>query len=238
MTFLLYCGFLLLPFITGMFAGSKYQPMIQMIGAAFNIGSGITWAIVFLAMAPKTSSKFVFTEFINTSGWSNDAWVFILSFYTPSYGLYGTDGVMHCKIWLSISLILSSQCLRADISILVAEEMKNPSRDGPLAMVWSMVWAGATAFLSAIVMCYTVGPDWKSRLSHLSSYLSWFMDVTGSVYGGGIFCAIIMMGLNVSDAPVQVSVFSNRTVDTHSSTVLDHFESIHSQRSIDLEDGN
>ena len=27
-------------------------------------------------------------------------------------------------------------------------------------------------------------------------YMNWFMDVTGSVIGGGVFCALLMMGLN------------------------------------------
>jgi len=80
----------------------------------------------------------------------------------------------------------------------VAEEMKNAPRDAPRVMIWSMVWAGVTAFLSAIVMCFTVGPNWADNLDQLSSYLSWFMNVTGSMYGGGIFCAVIMIGLNVS----------------------------------------
>jgi choline transport protein len=97
MTFLLYCGFLLIPFVTGVLTGPKYQPMFQIFGAVFNVLSGLAWVIVFLVMAPKTSSKFVFTEFINTSGWSSDGWVFILSLYVPIYGLYGTDAVMHCE---------------------------------------------------------------------------------------------------------------------------------------------
>lgn len=81
--------------------------------------------------------------------------------------------------------------------ISVSDEMKNPSQDGPRVMIWSMVWAGVTAWVSAVIMCYTVGTNWESRLEMLSSYLSWFMDATRSIYGGGVFCAIIMMGLNV-----------------------------------------
>jgi choline transport protein len=60
-----------------------------------------------------------------------------------------------------------------------------------------MVWAGTTAWLSAIVMCYTVGPNYESYLEATSSYVSWFMDVLDSTYGGGIWVAIMMMGLNV-----------------------------------------
>lgn len=100
MNFLLYCLFLILPFSIAVLAGQNNLPKFQVFGAAFNVLSGFTWAIVFLIMAPKTTAKFVFTEFINTSGWSSDGWVFILSFYVPIYGLYGTDGVMHCKLIL------------------------------------------------------------------------------------------------------------------------------------------
>jgi hypothetical protein len=83
-------------------------------------------------------------------------------------------------------------------------------------MVWSMVWAGLTAWLSAIVMCFTVGPNWESYLEATSSYVvsvalsssccafltawqAWFMDALNSSYGGGIWIAIMMMGLNVGD---------------------------------------
>ena len=75
--------------------------------------------------------------------------------------------------------------------------MKNPARDAPRVMIWSMIWAGVTAVVTGAIMCYTVGGNWSSRLDETSPYLSWFMDVTGSVYGGGVFCAVIMMGLNV-----------------------------------------
>lgn len=79
--------------------------------------------------------------------------------------------------------------------------MKNPARDAPRVMIWSMIWAGITAAVTGAIMCYTVGPEWSSRLDETSAYLSWFMDVTGSVYGGGVFCCITMMGLNVCLSP-------------------------------------
>lgn len=199
MTFLLYCGFLILPLITGVLAGSQYGARLQLFAGCFNVSGLVVWAITFLVMAEKTDAKFVFTDFVNLSGWKNDAWVFILSFYTPIYGLYGTDGVMHCE--LSICLLLTSTN-RLTLYRAVSEEMKNPSRDGPRVMIWSMVWAGVTALLSGIIMCYTVGPNWEARLDEGSPYLVWFMDVTDSVYGGGVFCCVIMMGLNVGCTPL------------------------------------
>jgi hypothetical protein len=47
-------------------------------------------------------------------------------------------------------------------------------------MVWSMVWAGVTAWLSAIVMCFTVGPNWETYLEATSSYVV----RSGTIYGG------------------------------------------------------
>ena len=163
MTWLIYSGFLVAPAVSNLLP--KYLPALQLFGAFFNISNALIWAIVFLVLADKNSSKFVFTEFLNTSGWGPKGWVFILSMYVPIYGLYGTDGVMH-----------------------LVEEMKNASRDAPVCtlfsylvedvltvrqrvMIWSMVWAGVTAWLSAIVMCYTVGPNWETYLEATSSYV-------------------------------------------------------------------
>lgn len=146
MTWLIYTGFLIAPALSNLLP--RYLPALQLFGAFFNLSNALVWAIVFLVLADKNSSNFVFTDFLNTSGWTSKGWVFILSMYVPIYGLYGTDGVMH-----------------------LVEEMKNASRDAPRVMVWSMVWAGVTAWLSAIVMCYTVGPNWETYLDATSSYV-------------------------------------------------------------------
>lgn len=42
---------------------------------------------------------------------------------------------------------------------------------GQRVMIWSMVWAGVTAWLSAIVMCYTVGPNWETYMEETSAYV-------------------------------------------------------------------
>ena len=77
----------------------KHLPKLQVFGAFFNIANFLVWAIVFLVKADKNSARFTFTQFLNSSGWTSKGWVFILSMYVPIYGLYGSDGVMHCKFW-------------------------------------------------------------------------------------------------------------------------------------------
>lgn len=96
MTWLIYTAFLIAPAVSNLMP--RYLPAVQIFGAFFNISNGLIWTVVFLVMAEKNGPKFVFTEFLNTSGWSSKGWVFILSMYVPIYGLYGTDGVMHRKL--------------------------------------------------------------------------------------------------------------------------------------------
>jgi choline transport protein len=81
-----------------------------MLGAFWTIGGGVAWAVSFGIMAPKHDANFIFKLFINNSGYTSSGWVFIMSFYTPMYGLYGTDGMMH-----------------------LVEEMRDSSREAPVS---------------------------------------------------------------------------------------------------------
>lgn len=58
------------------------------------------------------------------------------------------------------------------------------------------------------------------------------MDVTGSVYGGGVFCALIMMGLNVS----LLTLTCLHQTDT--SKVHDHCKYEHSWLETNVEHGS
>lgn len=93
MTWLIYSAWLLIPFAMNL--RRELLPVSNVLGAFWVIGGGLAWAITFGIMAPKHDASFIFTEFINNSGYSNTVWVFVMSFYNPMYGLYGTDGVMH-----------------------------------------------------------------------------------------------------------------------------------------------
>ena len=81
MTWLIYSGFLIAPAVSNLLP--RYLPALQLFGAFFNISNALIWAIVFLVLADKNDSNFVFTEFLNTSGWTSKGWVFILSMYVP-----------------------------------------------------------------------------------------------------------------------------------------------------------
>lgn len=93
MTWLCYCAFLIGPFILNL--KPALLPGMNLLGAIWTIGGGIAWAVVFGVMAPKHDAHFVFSDFINNSGYTNRGWVYIMAFYVPMYALVGTDGMMH-----------------------------------------------------------------------------------------------------------------------------------------------
>jgi choline transport protein len=76
----------------------------------WTVGGGLAWAVSFLVLAPKQNADFVVKLFLNNSGYESNGWVFIMSLYTPIFGLYGTDGLLH-----------------------LLEETKNPSYVAPVS---------------------------------------------------------------------------------------------------------
>jgi amino acid transporter len=77
-------------------------------------------SILLLSTSDKTSARFVFTEFRNETGWS-DGMSWILGLLQSALSLIGYDAVLH-----------------------MTEEMPNPSRDAPLAIVYAIGVGGVT----------------------------------------------------------------------------------------------
>lgn len=100
-TWLLYCAFVVVPMAYSF--KQSWLPYLNIVGGAWTILGGVAWAVVFGVMAPKHDAKFIFTKFINNTGYSSNGWVFIMSFYNSLYGLYGTDGTMHLVRNLSLA---------------------------------------------------------------------------------------------------------------------------------------
>ncbi|KAH8667116.1 amino acid permease-domain-containing protein [Xylariales sp. PMI_506] len=165
MTFLVYLPMIMIPFAMNL--NASLLPAYSSFGAILTVVGFIAYAITFLVMAPKSDASFVFTAFLNNTGYTSSGWVFIMGCYNSMYGLYGTDSMMH-----------------------LVEEMKDAARDAPRAMVWSMVLASVTAIVSDLILLFCCG-NYEAYAETLSPYVSWFIDVTGSVYGGGLFVLIL-----------------------------------------------
>jgi choline transport protein len=58
-----------------------------------------------------------------------------------------------------------------------------------------MIFCSITSWGSAVLMLYCAG-DYETYMLASQPYMNWFMDIYHSVYGGGVFCALVMIGLN------------------------------------------
>ncbi|EGU81774.1 hypothetical protein FOXB_07729 [Fusarium oxysporum f. sp. conglutinans Fo5176] len=92
--------------------------------------SVIVISIVLLATSPKTDAEFVFTNFSNTTGWS-DGTAWMLGLLQSALSFIGWDAVAH-----------------------MTEEMPRPSKDAPQAMVAAVLVGGTTGIFFIIVMLF------------------------------------------------------------------------------------
>ncbi|RTE83189.1 hypothetical protein BHE90_002274 [Fusarium euwallaceae] len=150
----------------------KHLPAIAVLGGIITLGGGLAWAISFLILAPKQTASFVFTNFINNSGYASNAWVGFMSFYTPIYALYGTDGILH-----------------------IAEEMRDATKSAPRAMVYSMIFSGITSVMGALVMAFCAG-DWEKYMESDFPFVDWFVDILDSSAGGSALVIVVIVLLN------------------------------------------
>jgi choline transport protein len=74
-----------------------------------------------------------------------------------------------------------------------------------------MIFCSITSWLTAVLMMYCAG-DWETYMEASQPYMNWWMDILNSVYGGGVFCALIMIGLNVR-LP-HLSAYASRQTNT------------------------
>ncbi|KAH0438386.1 hypothetical protein CcaCcLH18_03373 [Colletotrichum camelliae] len=167
---LLYAGFIIVS--VAFCLSQRHLPLVSAVGATITLGGGIAWGISFLVMAPKASAHFAFTEFMNNSGYTHVGWVGIMSFYAPSYALYGTDGILH-----------------------IVEEIKDAEINAPRAMIWSMIFSGITSLLSAFLIAFSPG-NWQEYLHADLPWIPWIIDTLKSTAGGIAFITVTIVTLN------------------------------------------
>ncbi|OLN90181.1 Choline transport protein 8 [Colletotrichum chlorophyti] len=96
----------------------------------WSLTSVVVISIVLLATSPKTDAEFVFTNFSNTTGWS-DGTAWMLGLLQSALSLIGFDAVAH-----------------------MTEEMPCPSKDAPQAMVGAVLVGGTTGIAFILVMLF------------------------------------------------------------------------------------
>ena len=83
--------------------------------------------------SPKQSSSYVWTTFIDESGWRNAAVTFLVGLISPNFGLGGLDGPLH-----------------------LSEDTFDPTRTVPLSILLSMAMGSVSAIVFVIAMLYCI----------------------------------------------------------------------------------
>ena len=98
---------------------------------------------------PKQSSYYVWHTFINNTGWSSNALVFLTGLINPTYGFGGLDGAIH-----------------------LAEDCFDPAKTVPRAICYSLVVGFVTAFFFTVSMLYSL-KDVEMALNTPSGLVVW-----------------------------------------------------------------
>jgi choline transport protein len=127
--------------------------------------------IVLGVMAPKHDAHYVFAEFSNTSGWSNDGISWLVGLLSTVYPFLGYDAACH-----------------------LAEEMIHPARNVPIAMVGSVVVNGIMGFGYSIILLFSLGDLNDLLMSPIGfPFMQLFLNVTQNAAGATILALCVTL---------------------------------------------
>ncbi|KAK5133367.1 hypothetical protein LTR08_007801 [Meristemomyces frigidus] len=171
-TVLCFWAIMLITFLINAF-GSRYLDLINKVCIYWTAASVVIIMVTILAMAPtKRSGSFVFGHYdASKSGWPS-GWAFFVGLLQASYTLTGYG-------------LVASMC----------EEVQNPAREVPKAMVISVAAAGFTGILYLVPILFVL-PDVDALLSAAGGQPIGlvFKQATGSA-GGGFGLLFLILGI-------------------------------------------
>ncbi|WWD19402.1 hypothetical protein CI109_103862 [Kwoniella shandongensis] len=132
-TFLTYLAFTLGAFLLNTFA-VRALPMIDRCAMIWSLTGIVTVIIVILSTAKGEyeTGKFVFTTFVNETGWPGGV-AFLLGLLQSTFGLTGFDAISH-----------------------MIEEMPNPRMNAPRIMVSAVLLGSVTSFIFIVCVLFAI----------------------------------------------------------------------------------
>ncbi|KAF5013647.1 hypothetical protein FDECE_374 [Fusarium decemcellulare] len=163
---------------------NRILPLIQNISMALHVALFIILVSVMCAVSPTTNSaEFVFTRFVNNSGWSSDGIAWCVGLLSSCYVLIGYDGAIH-----------------------LSEEMHNASKGVPQAMVGSVLLNSILGFAFLLAVLFKMGSI-ESVLDSQSGFpiIQVWYNMTGSKSAATVMsCAVVLMA-TLSTIPLVAS---------------------------------
>ncbi|OAA75878.1 amino acid/polyamine transporter I [Akanthomyces lecanii RCEF 1005] len=185
--FLIYIGFTLIAFLLNAFMNSVLPRIYK--GALFwSLGGFAVVSITVLACASPnySSGKFVFTEFINQTGWP-DGVAWLLGLLQGGLGLTAFDSVAH-----------------------MIEEIPQPSKKGPKIMVGCIGIGIFTGVVFLVVLLFVAGDIQQVIKSGAGPLLQILLNATKST--AGAICLLMFPLVCLAFATISVMTTSSRMI--------------------------
>lgn len=181
---------------------------LSRIMVVFNILSFVIVTVVILAMDKnKQSAAFVFKDFQNFSGFS-PAYASLLGLLQGAFVMtgYGMLPLFVLNAMFCSTMILASRWLnlQTDATAHMIEEIKDPRKAAPKAIIWA-VWIGSiTGFIFLVAMCFCIDDINVAAASPTGvPAIQIFYSATGS------FAATMAMSIQISIISITSLAFVN-----------------------------
>ncbi|GAA5833898.1 hypothetical protein JCM3766R1_002462 [Sporobolomyces carnicolor] len=160
----LYLGMVLVFFLANLFL-IKILDRMTVTFAIVNISSVVATIIALAACAPvKATPKFVFTGFLNETGWSSKGLVFLLGLLQSSFTVIGFDASTH-----------------------LCEEALEPGKMAPIAIVGGVAIVGIVGFCYIIALLFAI-PDVDPVITSFVPTIQIFQDSFGLKGATAAYC--------------------------------------------------
>lgn len=166
------------------------------------------------AILPPTrnSASFVFTEFVNLTGWDSDGLAWCLGMLTSAYTMIGK--LVHPnRVFKQCADIFTNNAFAGyDSAMHLSEEMQRPEIGVPRAIVGSMVLNGVMGFALVIAILFGMG-DLQTALATGTGYPIieiFFFICRGNKIGATVLTCTIVVAASLATMGVIAS--SSRTI--------------------------
>ncbi|KAF8920608.1 putative choline transporter Hnm1 [Mucidula mucida] len=169
--------------------GNKIIPTMNKFSLFYLQIAWFVLLVTVVACAPThNDAKFVFRTWINETGWQNNVICFITGLVNPLYSLGGLDGITH-----------------------ITEEMPNPSRNAPLALLCTLAIAFVTGLTYLIALMFSVQDYTALAASSTGLPLAeLFRQATQST--GGAFALVFLLWIAIGPCMVGSQLSTSRVV--------------------------
>ncbi|RAK80052.1 putative GABA permease [Aspergillus fijiensis CBS 313.89] len=152
--------------------GSRLLSLVEAISLLIHLVGFVAILIAVWVCAPATNdAHFVFTTFINSTGWSSDGLAWCLGMLSSCYVLTGYDGAIH-----------------------LCEEMANATTAVPYCMLGSLAINGILGFAYLVTILFCMG-DMESALDTGTGYpiIEIFRNATQSSAASCVMTAVLIL---------------------------------------------